>query len=171
MKVLNAKYLEFVKELLSKQSVPSQLTPKAIDGKIDSLFVPFEGTNIGLTMTYITPETMQAGGTPLNVGLLQFHVAFPTHSVEKNHMAQVSEFVHHLNLLSPLPGWALDRENNAIHYRYVHVDNGTPPEEELLTYIMHIISFYMTRFVPVLVQVCLAKVKLEEAIKQIQSAE
>src|SRR5580704_3440959 len=124
-------YLEHVKVVLQKQEIPSTLSPKAVDNKIDVLFVPFEGTDLGLSLTYISAETLNEQGPQADVGMLQYHVALPF-DIEKALQPVVSEFVNRMNLSSPIPGWIFDRPNNAVHFRYVQVNGKQPPSDELV---------------------------------------
>lgn len=163
-------YLHHFKDLLEGQKIPCQLTPKAIDDKIDTLFVPFEGTNIGLTLTYITPEMMGSVNPALRISMLQYHVALPI-DIDKTRAASIAEFVNRLNLVAPIPGWILDRANNAVHYRYVQVGGEEHPSDDLATYMIQVIAFYMTRYVPILVDLCTGKEKFEEAVKKLRESE
>lgn len=168
MKTDTAHFLESVKELLGKQGIPSEISEKAIDNKIDTLWVPFEGTNLGLTLTYITPELMGREAATANVGLVQYHIAFPF-TADKALMPAITEFIHRLNLFCPIPGWILDRGANAIHFRYVQLSGNTPPSEELVTYVFQIISFYMKECLPLLIDVVVGREKLDGAVAKLQA--
>lgn len=161
-------FLEHIKDLLQEQSIPSEINQRAIDNKIDTLFVPFEGTNLGLTITYMSSNDFKGEGVEQNIGLVQYHIPFPI-SVEKNQMASIAEFIQRLNLSAPLPGWILDRANNAVHFRYVQLCGSTPPSDDLFRYVMNIFSFYMTTYVPILVDLCTGKIQLDEATNKVNN--
>lgn len=162
-------FLEHIKELLQEQNIPAVLNVKALDNKIDTLFIPFEGTDLGLTIIYITNESLKSERIQQDVGLVQYHIAFPLSS-EKTQMAAISELIHRLNLAIPIPGWIIDRTNSAIHYRYVQLCGSTPPSDELFRYVINIISSYMRTYVPILVDLCHGRIKLEEAINKVNTA-
>lgn len=168
--VKTANFIHSIQEMLDKQDIKSVINEKAIDNKIDTLFIPFEGTDLGLTMTFISADQLNAEGAALNVGLLQYHIAFPL-NVDKNTLPSVSEFVHRLNLTGPIPGWILDRAAKAIHFRSVQIGGKYPPSEELVSYFMRVISFYMMNYVPILIDLCLGRIQLEEAIKKLQAVQ
>lgn len=164
-------FLQHFKEILENQGVPSTLTKDEQNNKIENLFIPFEGTNIGVTLSNYNPQVIVDGESHLKINLIQYHIALPI-EVKKEQLTDIARFLNELNFMSPIPGWHFDTENNFIHYRYIQVNsNNQYPSDELVTYLLQVAIMYMNQYVPLIIDLCSGKIKYDQAVNNLKISE
>lgn len=107
-------------ELLKSNDIPftySDLFSK--NGKPKSIFISFdkegkkEQDSIGL---YIHMHEMQGADKPFPCMVLSSTIKAPN---EKK-LKEVSEFLNHINLISPVGAWVTDAQNSLLHFKYLY---------------------------------------------------
>jgi hypothetical protein len=160
-------FLQHFKEILEREGIPSTLTKDKENNKIENLFIPFEGTNLGITLSNFNPQVV-LGEEHLKINLIQYYLAIPV-EVKKEQLTDVVKFINELNLFSPIPGWHLDQKNGFIHYRYIQVNsNNLFPSDELVSYLLQVIALYMNQYAPLIIDLCSGKIKYDQAIKNLK---
>ena len=162
-------YIKRMESLFNKEDIPCELLEKSVAGKIDQLFIPFQGTSIGLAITALPPELMAEAGPNLGLQLVQYHVALPV-DVVKGAAISVSKIMNRLNILSPIPGWTFDVTDSVIHFRYVSCSKGDVLHKEEVTYILQLIMFYMNTYIPLLEELVHGKAKYLEVSERLNKA-
>jgi hypothetical protein len=166
---MQKKYLDYFKQQLDRQKIPSELMPSGVDPRIDTLYIPFEGVKFGLKLTYIPSEVLNVDNVVKKVSLLQYDLTLPL-EIRTEQVTQVSHYINALNLAIPIPGWTLDEKNSSINFRYVQLNpGGQYPPDELPTYLIQLVAFYITRYVPALVDLCSGKKTFEEVESLLQA--
>ncbi|MBA3815529.1 MAG: hypothetical protein H0X29_03235 [Parachlamydiaceae bacterium] len=161
-------FLQHFKERLDSLKIHAVLVKADKNNSTENLFIPYDGTSIGISLSNLNQQVDLAEGAHLKINLVQYYIELPI-ELKNEQSVEVVKFLNELNLISPIPGWYLNHKSNSIQYRYVQVNsNDRYPSDELITYILQVITLYMEQYIPLVVDLCSGKTKYEQVIKKLK---